>query len=120
MPACILPGRARTASCFITEVRDSPASNDRLAKVASGERVAGAPDLVIEIVSPGIPNAQRDQVVEKQIHGKYGVKEYWLVDLVTNDRSVHASERHTRTCRNLCRTGRTGVLSPARVQFCAK
>jgi Uma2 family endonuclease len=64
-------------------------SNQRLAEVASGERVRGAPDLVIEIVSPGIPNAQRDRVVKKQLYGKYAVREYWLVDLVSRTIEVY-------------------------------
>jgi len=63
--------------------------NDRLAEIASGERVTGAPDLVIEIVSPGIPNAQRDRVVKKQLYAKYGVKEYWLVDLLSRTIEVY-------------------------------
>jgi Uma2 family endonuclease len=64
-------------------------SNERLAEIASSERVTGAPDLVIEIVSPGIPNAQTDRVVKKQLYGKYGVKEYWLVDLLTRTVEVY-------------------------------
>jgi Uma2 family endonuclease len=64
-------------------------SNDRLAEIASGDRVEGAPDLVIEIISPGIPNAQRDRVVKKQLYEKYGVKEYWLVDLISRTVEVY-------------------------------
>jgi Uma2 family endonuclease len=55
-------------------------SNERRAEIASGERVTGAPDLVIEIISPGVANAQRDRVAKRQLYAKYGVKEYWLVD----------------------------------------
>jgi Uma2 family endonuclease len=49
-------------------------------EIASGERITGAPDLVIEIVSPGTENEKRDRVVKRQLYGKYGVKEYWVVD----------------------------------------
>jgi Uma2 family endonuclease len=58
-------------------------SNERRAEIASGERVSGAPDLVIEIISPGLANAQRDRVAKRQLYAKYGVKEYWLVDPAT-------------------------------------
>ena len=35
---------------------------------------------MIEIVSPGSENERRDRVVKRQLYGKYGVKEYWVVD----------------------------------------
>ena len=55
-------------------------SNERRDEIASGERVLGAPDLIIEIVSPGSENERRDRVAKRQLYGKYGVKEYWVVD----------------------------------------
>jgi Uma2 family endonuclease len=57
--------------------------NERRAEIASGERVEGAPDLVIEIVSPGPANEQRDRIAKKRLYAKHGVKEYWLVDPAT-------------------------------------
>jgi Uma2 family endonuclease len=53
---------------------------ERRAEIASGDRVTGAPDLVIEIVSPGAENEKRDRIAKRQLYGKYGVKEYWVVD----------------------------------------
>lgn len=55
-------------------------SNERRDEIASGERVYGAPDLIIEIVSPGSENERRDRVAKRQLYGKHGVKEYWVVD----------------------------------------
>lgn len=55
-------------------------TNERRNEIASGERVFGAPDLIIEIVSPGSENHRRDRVAKRQLYGKYGVKEYWVVD----------------------------------------
>lgn len=37
----------------------------------------GAPDLVIEILSPS--TASRDHITKKRLYEKHGVKEYWLV-----------------------------------------
>lgn len=40
--------------------------------------VHGAPDLVVEILSPS--TAGRDQVVKRKLYSKYGVREYWVAD----------------------------------------
>lgn len=53
---------------------------ERRAEVAAGEKFTGAPDLVIEVMSPGTENRQRDLVVKRQLYGKFGVAEYWVVD----------------------------------------
>lgn len=55
-------------------------SHERRAEIASGDRVMGAPDLVIEIISPGTENERRDRLVKRQLYSKHGVKEYWIVD----------------------------------------
>ena len=41
------------------------------------ENIKGAPDLIIEILSPS--SAQRDKTIKKKLYAKNGVKEYWLV-----------------------------------------
>jgi Uma2 family endonuclease len=56
-------------------------SNDRFAQIVSNERLIAAPDLIVEIVSPGSENQRRDRIAKRQLYGKFGVKEYWLVDL---------------------------------------
>ena len=55
-------------------------SQERRKEIASGDRIIGAPDLVIEIVSPGAESERRDRLAKRQLYGKYGVKEYWIVD----------------------------------------
>jgi len=64
-------------------------SNERCAEIASGDRVRGAPDLAIEIVSPGVENERRDRLAKRQLYGKYGVKEYWIVDFQTRTIEVY-------------------------------
>lgn len=42
------------------------------------DRVWGAPDLVVEILSPG--TAKRDRIIKSQMYDRHGVKEYWILD----------------------------------------
>lgn len=44
------------------------------------EAIYGAPDLIVEVVSPGIRNTQRDYVEKKSLYAAAGVAEYWVVD----------------------------------------
>ena len=53
-------------------------SNDRKHLLLGGDNVRGAPDLVVEILSPA--TADRDRGYKQGLYGKHGVREYWLVD----------------------------------------
>jgi Uma2 family endonuclease len=55
-------------------------SNKRRSEIASGDRVEGSPDLIVEILSPGKENISRDRQAKRQLYSKYSVKEYWIVD----------------------------------------
>ena len=59
---------------------------DRWAEVTSGQKITSAPDIVVEILSPGSENRRRDLSVKRQLYAKYGVKEYWIVD--SDDQAV--------------------------------
>lgn len=65
---------------------------ERLATIASGERITGAPDLMIEIVSPGAENSRRDRLIKRQLYGKHGVQEYWIVDPEQASIELHVLE----------------------------
>ena len=52
-------------------------SNER-ADIITPDNVQGAPDLVVEILSPA--TAERDRTVKLDLYATYGVKEYWIVD----------------------------------------
>jgi Uma2 family endonuclease len=39
-----------------------------------------APDLAIEVVSPGEKNSERDRQLKRLLYSRRGVREYWVVD----------------------------------------
>ena len=53
-------------------------SNDRAAEVLTAANVQGAPELVIEIGSPG--TRRRDESIKRRLYERAGVSEYWIVD----------------------------------------
>ena len=46
--------------------------------ILTRENVRGAPDLVVEILSPA--TAERDRTIKLDLYAQHGVKEYWIVD----------------------------------------
>ncbi len=56
------------------------------------EGIRGAPDLVIEVLSP--VTAKRDRTYKKALYARYGVKEYWLVDPATKAIEVLTLGKH--------------------------
>jgi len=62
-------------------------SREREHLLSGGENVQGAPDLVVEILSPA--TADRDRGRKRDLYGGHGVTEYWLVDPIAETVSVH-------------------------------
>jgi len=46
------------------------------------DQIWGAPDLVVEVLSPG--TAERDRTEKRGWYRQYGVREYWLIDTLQN------------------------------------
>jgi Uma2 family endonuclease len=59
---------------------------ERLPEVAK-ERIEGAPDLVVEILSPS--TAQKDRKLKLAVYAEFGVREYWIVDPKTSTLEVY-------------------------------
>ena len=53
-------------------------SNAHAAALLTPDNVQGAPDLVIEIGSPG--TRKRDETIKQRLYERAGVSEYWVVD----------------------------------------
>ena len=48
-----------------------------------------APDLAIEVLSPGHDNETRDREVKLTLYSRRGVREYWIIDRFTHTIAVH-------------------------------
>ncbi len=58
----------------------------------NGDNVRGAPDVVIEILSPA--TAARDRTVKRELYAKHGVGEYWPVDPAAKTVTVLLRSEH--------------------------
>jgi Uma2 family endonuclease len=68
-------------------------SNQQINNIGSEEHIYEAPELAIEIVSPGKENARRDREVKRQVYGKHGVKEYWIADPTNKTLEIYRLKR---------------------------
>src|SRR5678815_897668 len=68
-------------------------SNARAAEVLTPANVQGAPNLVIEIGSPG--TRRRDETIKRRLYERAGVSEYWVVDPDIDTIRVYRREAKT-------------------------
>ena len=80
-------------------------SNDRR-DIVTEDNIAGAPDLVIEVLSPS--TAERDMNLKLALYARAGVGEYWIVDPV--EESVQVLELGPEGSRST-RTSTSGKIS---------
>ena len=77
----VVPGPGVIFSDYDSVVPDLVyVSRERWDSIVEGDYFVAAPDLVIEILSPGDENRARDLKTKRRLYGKYGVQEYWVVD----------------------------------------
>jgi Uma2 family endonuclease len=63
---------------------------DRLREaVGPDEKLHEAPDLVVEVLSPGETNERRDRETKRKLYSRRGVLEYWVVDVETRSVSQY-------------------------------
>jgi len=65
-------------------------ARDRL-NIIGEKRIEGAPDLVVEVLSPS--NAYYDLMPKRDVYESSGVKEYWIVDPMTETIEVFANTK---------------------------
>jgi Uma2 family endonuclease len=69
-------------------------SHDRLALLADEVgHLRGAPELVVEVLSPGVDNERRDREAKLKLYSAYGVAEYWIVDWRLETVAVYRRQR---------------------------
>jgi Uma2 family endonuclease len=86
--------------------------NDHCFLVPDGRYWHGAPDLIVEILSPS--TAYRDRGIKFETYQKHGVREYWLVDPEASFIEVYRLENEQFGRVGLFRAGQvftSGVLN---------
>ncbi len=65
-------------------------SNDRLTACLKADgKLHDAPELVIEVLSPGRVNERRDREAKLKLYSRRGVSEYWIVSWQTRNVDVY-------------------------------
>lgn len=69
-------------------------SRERLPHVLNEDgKLQAAPDLMIEVLSPGAHNERRDRKLKLELYSLYGVREYWIVSWQSRSVTVYRREQ---------------------------
>ncbi|NJL82938.1 MAG: Uma2 family endonuclease [Chloroflexaceae bacterium] len=65
-------------------------SNERLALIEDEAGHLNAfPELIVEVLSPGVNNSRRDRQVKRKLYSIHGVIEYWIADRLTKQLEIY-------------------------------
>jgi len=65
-------------------------SNERLTHaLAEDGKLHSAPELIIEVLSPGPGNEKRDREAKLKLYSRRGVSEYWIIDWLRRQIAVY-------------------------------
>lgn len=79
--------------------------------IVTDANIQGAPDLVIEVLSPS--TAERDRTLKKKLYARHGVKELWLVNPGAQTVEIFSlAEGEEKPPRLYARASRQPVVSP--------
>ena len=95
-------------------------SNERL-EAALGEdgKLHSAPDLVIEVLSPGPTNERRDREAKLKLYSRRGVLEYWIFDWQTHSIEVYRQQQE-ELAQSAILVNRDTLASPLLTGFSAQ
>jgi Uma2 family endonuclease len=69
-------------------------SNARLeAALAEDGKLHAAPELVVEVLSPGSANERRDRKLKLDLYSRRGVSEYWIIDWQSRQIEIYRRKR---------------------------
>ncbi|HIQ04360.1 MAG TPA: Uma2 family endonuclease [Anaerolineae bacterium] len=85
-------------------------SRERLAAILGEDgHLHRAPELVVEVLSPGWVNERRDRVAKLKLYSVHGVREYWIVDW--RAQAVEVYRRQDAALRLVCTLHREDELT---------
>ena len=68
-------------------------SRERLAQIEDeAGHLQGAPELAVEVLSPGKANEDRDRLAKLKLYSTQGVQEYWIVDRIAQRIEIYRRE----------------------------
>jgi Uma2 family endonuclease len=67
-------------------------SKERMVLAWNDGKLTAAPELVIEVLSPGSQNAKRDRETKLKLYSRRGVSEYWIMDWMKKMIEVYRRE----------------------------
>ncbi len=68
-------------------------SHERLAQLLDDEgHLRGAPELIVEVLSPGTTNERRDREAKLKLYSSTGVQEYWIANWQLQQLEVYRRE----------------------------
>lgn len=91
-------------------------SQDRVAALVGEKRITGAPDLLVEILSPA--TARLDRHVKLPLYAASGVAEYWIVDMAEQAVEVYTLDGATYRVAGIFLNGdiiNVGRFAPAAI-----
>lgn len=68
-------------------------THERLQRSEADGRLKFAPEIVIEILSPGASNERRDRQLKRDLYSRQGVHEYWIVDPAARAVELHRKRK---------------------------
>ncbi|NJK27707.1 MAG: Uma2 family endonuclease [Coleofasciculaceae cyanobacterium SM2_3_26] len=70
------------------------ASYERFAQIQDeAGHFQGAPELVVEVLSPGRANEERDRFAKLKLYSVQGVQEYWIADRIAQRIEIYRRDR---------------------------
>ena len=105
-------------TCSEAQQMERLISRDRLTVLLDeAGHITSAPELIVEILSPGTTNEQRDRVAKLKLYSTQGVQEYWIADYRSQQVEVYRRDNaQLKLVTTLLATDE--ITSPLLPNFC--